>query len=1283
MAEAAVSPINIKITGFSDEQLATLGIDKSKATDGYVSIDIDSLTIAQRALLNQVVPGSIPTVHLKVTGFTDDQLAGLGIDKSKVADGYADVDTATLTDDQLKGLGLAKQTTSTGSTKVVIDSDPVEATDNENAPATDVATIGNYAPEETMPDYAAMDWMDAPTLYETSAADLLTTGLALLSEATATVSEATSAPYTLQLSYPLNGPDANELQMDRVIMADAGYKLKRQLFRIDTIEPNVPSSGEATVEVKATHVAGDILNNVLKKDVVLSNATATQAFSAVLDALVEPMPRVTYTSDIMTMANVNWTKGTTIEDIMFGRSAGGTDMETLYDGEWAFDNYNMTFNHSAGENTQMLIRPGKNMLTYSSSNTLDDVVTAIYPYATYTPGEDGAPGDKSNIADYSGVGTVQWVGKGSVPIWDTPFKGQKKTGKELKNGTYFKTFSVVTEGSVNGKTWYCLGGDQWIDATYFTFSKTGDYNIDLASNKAIGQGTIGYNLDNAQSKRHISNLRAVGTVNYAGKGKVAVWNKPFKPHRVIKYETNGSSWNVFQQATDENDHVWYCLGGDQWIDSSYLVFSKKNDYETQIASDARIGYLHIVGHQVKMTSVVVTGRYKSGKKKGKVKTTKKVTKTQVGAEVYTKPGSAGKKTGKVLPVKSPWRIFGVADGGDGNTWYDLGGGQWVKDDDVSFDGQKDVEPKAPEEKDDEQDPGVAIVYDNPGIKGKPTGKQLKSGTQWKIFGQATTADGTWYNLGGSQWIDANFMTFDKPTDVEPNTDGGTGAEPEEQTVTLDEVMMTAAGAEKYEHQHLEAVDLSGYGVYDQDTLREVAKAYMSDNQIGHLTYTLTVTFEEFTGEFAGLSEVGMYDQVVVYLPQMAGDSAGEVIAVEWDVNRHKPSSVSIGSRPAQITNLMQKYAKDAEDNANSATSQAEAAAQAAVDASRSAMQEWMDEQLGKVVDGFNTKADAFEDRVAMAEKTADKRDKDLRDELNNFDEDINAKFETYKTGFDAKVSALDGRLSETTQTISGVQTLVQDPTTGLSSLSRQLAGLIKTQVTGDDLTSLREQTESLIEDKITGVNGQYSKLAQMVDGIESSVGDGTVDSRILQMKNEIGSEIRDTKSQVTTLIDQKVEDGIGSISLVVKDRTDGNIGLMIQGGDGKTGSTAILNVAKAFTNNLQALGSLSMDDGTGTGTGTAISRFGVTVTGGSKPTIQIGSPSKKNGILGIFGDAFIHGGVNFKTASSTNINGGDGVNVEYLANGFNGAGLYVTFGGGSYCLVNYQGKTNVAYAKAT
>ncbi|KRN27751.1 hypothetical protein IV38_GL001965 [Lactobacillus selangorensis] len=52
-----------------------------------------------------------------------------------------------------------------------------------------------------------------------------------------------------------------------------------------------------------------------------------------------------------------------------------------------------------------------------------------------------------------------------------------------------------------------------------------------------------------------------------------------------------------------------------------------------------------------------------------------------------------------------------------------------------------------------------------------TGKTLKNGTNWKISRQATgVGSNTWYDLGANDWVDGQFIAFDKDGDAEPSAE---------------------------------------------------------------------------------------------------------------------------------------------------------------------------------------------------------------------------------------------------------------------------------------------------------------------------------------------------------------------------------------------------------------------------------------------------------------------------------------------------------------------------------
>lgn len=75
-------------------------------------------------------------------------------------------------------------------------------------------------------------------------------------------------------------------------------------------------------------------------------------------------------------------------------------------------------------------------------------------------------GGQANQVDAATAGqviTINYVPNYGIAVWNSPNAGKAATGQVLKHGTAWKVTGTKT---VNGKTWYNLGGAQWIDGSY-------------------------------------------------------------------------------------------------------------------------------------------------------------------------------------------------------------------------------------------------------------------------------------------------------------------------------------------------------------------------------------------------------------------------------------------------------------------------------------------------------------------------------------------------------------------------------------------------------------------------------------------------------------------------------------------------------------------------------------------------------------------------------------------------------------------------------------------------
>lgn len=1060
----------------------------------------------------------------------------------------------------------------------------------------------------------APDFLDYPRLYTKASDDITTGGLGEFVEGTWHIKAAANGFPVLNMSYPASGRLAKEIKLGYVILADGGWEWKKQLFRIDSIEPTISENSEPSYSITATHIAADISTDVLSKDISLVNSTPTSIFNSILTNLAEPLPQAKIETQIYDTASVNWAMqdGKQLQELMFANDSGS--MKTLFNGEWFFNNYNYIFQKNVGKDTGLKIEYGINVLSYQEVDQLADTYTGVVPFAKYTPSPDDTPAepggkddpakpDPKKIKPYDGVADVQYVGATGAPVWTTPFSDQKLTGQVLKNGTYYKVLQMVEEGGAKGHKWYSLGSSQWIDAIYLSFDKSGAY----VSNKSLGIGTVGYNLDNAESKRRISKHPSIGTVQYTGGGGVAVWNSPFNPkQKTGKYLKNGSYYTIGQVATDEKGHKWYNVGKNEWIDEQFITFNKHGDYIYNTALG--IGTVN----------------------------------NEKGTSVWNNPGVYGKKTNRVLPYGSRWKIFATTSEGT-NNWYSLGNDQWVLATDFSFANPKDVEPKQPDDKEEEIASGKIPVWDNPGIYKKQTGQFLQSGSQWKIIASAEGGDGTWYCVGKDQWVDGKFITFTNATDVEPHSEEQDLSEEEKEipevTVTLPEIYILGYDAAKYERQRLVTFDASDYNVKNADQLRAVTNAYIIDNNIGKLNYSITVSYEEMTGELANLTHVGLYDLVTVHIEPFDVNVKGEVIEIEWDGNNNHNASVTVGNRPATITHELDKFANSVSHQVTNTVNQT------------------VDHKLTENQKETNDKIQQTDSKATHAQISADGKSTIIYGE-NPPGDNIGDDGDTYY-----QISKDLSKPCIMWTKIKGHW--VQLFTEGYDKALRQLvkdqndAADAKIKAAGFENAETLYQAVSDSRNQITTIKSGYQGIQTTVTGFENDLDAAknsinTVQSQITQLPSLIDQKITQNNTGLQARIDQQIDNGIAQISLTASSANyyndayiqlvnNGRYSQVNLGGDmiHITGQTMIddaviqsskianLDAGKITVGELRGINvigasHITLSPDNGYSSNVDISPWGMTLTGSSGGNLQVGSRDY-DGYLAVHGNADIYG----------------------------------------------------------
>ena len=275
--------------------------------------------------------------------------------------------------------------------------------------------------------------------------------------------------------------------------------------------------------------------------------------------------------------------------------------------------------------------------------------------------------------------------------------------KRIMHGSQWKVFKKWTDGH---QTWYNLGGDQWVKSDYAIYSKSGQ----------VADGTI-------------TNINGSITVNYTPGYGIYVRKGHDSSTGAVKRIMHGSQWKVFKKWTDGHQ-TWYNLGGDQWVKSDYARYSEQ-------------------GQEVVGTTTNINGSI--------------TVNYTPGYGIYIRKGHDSSTSAvKRIMHGSQWKVFKKWTDGH-QTWYNLGGDQWVKSDYAIY--SKPGQNNIGEVTDISGSvqikyvPGYSInVYRGYGSHATYL-KQIKHGTIWKVYQKYTDGKQIWYNLGGDQWIQGGYTQF--------------------------------------------------------------------------------------------------------------------------------------------------------------------------------------------------------------------------------------------------------------------------------------------------------------------------------------------------------------------------------------------------------------------------------------------------------------------------------------------------------------------------------------------
>lgn len=216
-----------------------------------------------------------------------------------------------------------------------------------------------------------------PILYAASETDFTTNGIGLLTDAVScTVTEERNGAYEATLVYPAKGHLAEYIAEDAIIKAKANDTDEPQLFRIYKSGKQIGNNTTWNAE----HISYELTGNPVER-FSISGVNAEQALNSLLAAAVFEH-KYTAISDITTV------NSTSIADVVSVRKAlGGVEGSILdtWGGEYHFNNYRIELLKARGADNGVTIEYGKNLTDAKQERNIANIVTAIFPYAKYTP----------------------------------------------------------------------------------------------------------------------------------------------------------------------------------------------------------------------------------------------------------------------------------------------------------------------------------------------------------------------------------------------------------------------------------------------------------------------------------------------------------------------------------------------------------------------------------------------------------------------------------------------------------------------------------------------------------------------------------------------------------------------------------------------------------------------------------------------------------------------------------------------------------------------------------
>ncbi len=748
------------------------------------------------------------------------------------------------------------------------------------------------------------------------------------------------------MTYPRDGIHMIDIQQDRYIMEDCGFKFVHQLFKITHITQELDQ-----VVVSAEHIAATLNDSTVSDQIQFANASPQDLMNQVLNTM-QPQKEFKFDSNVSKVSNVNVEGGQQAGSILINPDQEGDQAVNsvlgLYGGELEFDNFEIHHSEHAGMDTGIVIDYGKNMSGFQHDISTENMWTGAVGIAKYTPGQAIAKADwdgwSSWSSDYSNVGI--YAAGGTVEIFNSPVEGHTaigtlSTGMKLHLGTAIHDGDFTPDGklqinTVNGDDWYPVApedGGGFVDARWISFDKSGSYMVNDVTGSLTVQAQDPNDESGAGSRVSMSGNAVVA---YKPGGSIHVYMSPEigPDHKRIPGWTvkNGTSIHYDMIERNQNGDIWYRIGPGQWLYGPHLSLTQNGAYQSY--SNSGYGYLkknqtkyHWDSKHHKMvatTKTVTTGGKSKNHKSGRYWKSK------------TKKVKVHAKTGHVTIDKT------IVQGG--HTYMHTKYG-WVSSGSIDYKHNGSVKPSSTDDilKQRLKDKSKVEIYATPD-KNNALNWSIPSGTQITIDSghEAKGGDGKTYvevtYAGKTGWLPEDNIDSDKSNLVAPDAtddDSGSDANANIDATTHNEVTVKVgplyvdgfgnnpnvdkvttvdlSSYVKHDDQDLSGQQADGTFIATQDDIRQATEAlknYMIEHRFGKLEIQDTINYQEMSALNADKVQLSLYDYVTAKYDKYHLREKEEINSFIWDGLAQHYQQITIGKLPIAWQHLLLQQAKD-------------------------------------------------------------------------------------------------------------------------------------------------------------------------------------------------------------------------------------------------------------------------------------------------------------------------------------------------------------------------------------